>query len=89
MNTYLNRNFWAGTLERAIKTFAQATLALIGTSAVAINTIDWTMVLATAATAGLLSVLTSIATPETATRTVTPLSGTTVNTAGSTLEIGD
>ncbi|NMX02803.1 holin [Mobiluncus mulieris] len=89
MNTYLNRNFWAGTAERAIKTFAQAALALIGTSAVAINTIDWTMVLASAATAALLSVLTSIATPETATRTPTPPSDTTVNASDSTLGIGD
>lgn len=73
MSIYTTKRFWAGTVERAVKTFAQAMLALIGTSAVAINAIDWVMVLATASTAALLSVLTSIATPETAATTPKPI----------------
>lgn len=45
---------------RAIKTVAQTVLAMIPT-AVAINAIDWRAVLATAATAGVLSIATSLA----------------------------
>ncbi|NMW64443.1 hypothetical protein HHJ78_02590 [Mobiluncus mulieris] len=63
---YAGKLFWIGVGERAVKTFAQALVALIGTSAVAIHTLDWPVMLSTATTAALLSVLTSIATPETA-----------------------
>lgn len=52
---------WAlGTLERALKTMAQTLLALIGTESVGITTLDWPGLLSVAATATLLSVLTSI-----------------------------
>ncbi|NMW65974.1 hypothetical protein HHJ78_10810 [Mobiluncus mulieris] len=63
---YAGKLFWAGMCERAVKTFAQSLVALIGTSTVAIHTLDWGMMLSTAATAAVLSVLTSLATPETA-----------------------
>ncbi len=53
--------FWMASAERAIKTFAQALLALIGTDMVGITSLDWPQLLAAAATATLLSVLTSIA----------------------------
>lgn len=45
---------------RAIKTFAQTTLALIPT-AVMITEVNWIVVLGTSLTAGILSLLTSVA----------------------------
>lgn len=45
---------------RAVKTFAQTTVALIPT-AVMITEVDWLVVLGTSLTAGLLSLLTSVA----------------------------
>lgn len=47
-------------LVRAIKTVAQTTVAMIGTSVV-ISDVNWAMVLSASLLAGLLSVLTSIA----------------------------
>jgi hypothetical protein len=45
---------------RAVKTMAQAAIAMIGTSAV-IADIDWKLVLSASVVAGILSVLTSLA----------------------------
>lgn len=45
---------------RAVKTAAQTAVALIP-AAVSINAVDWTTVIGTAALAGVVSVLTSIA----------------------------
>lgn len=53
--------FWMATAERAVKTFAQALIALIGTDMVGITSLDWPQLLAASATATLLSVLTSVA----------------------------
>lgn len=47
-------------LVRAVKTVAQTAVATIGTSAM-ISSVDWVMVASTAALAGVLSILTSIA----------------------------
>ena len=52
--------FWAAAAERAIGTFAQALIAVIGTQLVAIHLIDWPTVLAISATAALLSLLKSV-----------------------------
>lgn len=45
---------------RAAKTMAQTAVATIGTTAV-MSSVDWKMVLSTAALAGVVSVLTSVA----------------------------
>lgn len=45
---------------RAVKTVAQTMLAMIPAAA-AINSIDWRTILATAATAGVISIITSLA----------------------------
>lgn len=52
--------FWKDALERAIRTFAQALLALIGTELVGIVELDWLQLLAVGATAAVVSLLTSI-----------------------------
>lgn len=46
---------------RAVKTFCQTAVALIGTELVAINTVDWANVIAVSLTALVLSYLTSVA----------------------------
>lgn len=46
--------------ERALKTFAQSLLALLTVSGVDVLHLQWTQTLATAATATLLSILTSV-----------------------------
>lgn len=54
--------FWKATCERAIKTVAQGVVALIGVDVVVpVGSIDWRYILGAAATMGVLSVLTSIA----------------------------
>lgn len=53
--------FWKDAAERAVKTFAQTLVALLGAGAVDIIHIDWGARLSVAAGAALVSVLTSIA----------------------------
>lgn len=58
----MNANFWKAALIRAAKTCAQTAVSLIGTNAVGVTSIDWLGVASGAALAGILSLLTSIAT---------------------------
>lgn len=53
--------FWKATAIRAIKTICQTAVAMIGT-ALYFYEIDWQMVLSASLLAGIVSVLTSIAT---------------------------
>ena len=53
--------FWKAAIIRAVRTIAQTAVATIGTAAV-LEAVDWRMVISASILAGLLSVLTSIAT---------------------------
>jgi hypothetical protein len=53
--------FWKAAGERAVKTLAQTLIALIGTGMVGVMELDWLQMLSIAATATILSLLTSIA----------------------------
>lgn len=57
----MTKEFFKAAGIRAIKTMAQTALAMIPV-ATTINQVDWLTVLGTCATAGVLSILTSIAT---------------------------
>ncbi|WP_115728238.1 holin [Actinomyces culturomici] len=63
MSAYTSKTFWLGLAERAIKTCAQALLAVLTTGTV-IWGLDWVQAVGIALTAMLVSVLTSIADPE-------------------------
>lgn len=57
----MTKEFFKAAIVRAVRTIAQTAIATIGTSAM-ISDVNWTMVLSASALAGILSVLTSIAT---------------------------
>lgn len=57
----MNKEFWIKALIRAIRTICQTAIATIGT-AVVISDVNWQMVISASILAGILSVLTSIAT---------------------------
>lgn len=57
----MSKEFWRATAIRAVRTICQTAVATIGTTAL-ITEVDWTVVVSASALAGLLSVLTSIAT---------------------------
>ncbi len=57
----MNKVFWKAALIRAIRTICQTAIATIGTTAL-IEEVNWLLVLSSAALAGLLSILNSIAT---------------------------
>jgi hypothetical protein len=54
--------FWKNLAERALKTFAQALLAALGTGALDVIHVNWIGALSVAVGATVLSVLTSVAT---------------------------
>lgn len=54
------RKWLKAAAVRAVKTMAQTAIATIGTAAV-ISSVDWRIVISSAALAGLLSVLSSVA----------------------------
>lgn len=53
--------FWKAALYRALRTFCQSALAVIGTAAV-LEHVNWWTVLSASVLAALLSLLTSVAT---------------------------
>lgn len=59
--TIWTNGFWKGAVERALATFAQTLVALIGVDTVApVWGLDWAHLLGASALAGLLSVLKSV-----------------------------
>ena len=58
----MNKQFWYSAGIRALRTICQTAISLIGTSAVIISEVDWVYVLSASLLAGILSILTSIAT---------------------------
>ena len=57
----MTKEFWIAAGIRAIRTVAQTAIAMIGTS-VLMSDVNWTAVASASVLAGLLSMLTSIAT---------------------------
>jgi hypothetical protein len=54
------KTFWKQALERALKTFAQAALALLTGDGLGVLDVDWTAVVSVGALAAVASILTSI-----------------------------
>lgn len=61
MSTLLTSRFWVAAVERAVKTWAQSMVALIGANAVAVTDLDWLQLFAVSGTAAIVSLLTSVA----------------------------
>lgn len=57
----MTKDFWKAAIIRAIRTVCQTAIATIGTTAL-IEDVNWLLVASSAALAGLLSILNSIAT---------------------------
>jgi Putative lactococcus lactis phage r1t holin len=56
----LSKNFWSKTGERAVKSFAQALVAILGANQVGLFEAHWLSALSAAGMATVLSVLTSV-----------------------------
>ncbi len=56
----MSKKWWKAAGVRAVKTFAQAAVAMIGTSVV-ISDVNWQVAIGAAALAAVLSLLTSLA----------------------------
>lgn len=61
MSILSSKDFWAGTLERAIKTFAQSAVALLTANYTSLIEVDFVSLAAVAGLAAVVSVLTRIA----------------------------
>jgi hypothetical protein len=57
----MNKEFWKAAAIRAIKTVAQTAVSTIGTTAL-LTEVNWSVVISASALAGVLSILTSVAT---------------------------
>lgn len=60
MSVLATASFWSATAERAIKTFCQTVLAVIGIAGVTPADVDWKQLLLAGAFGALASVLTSV-----------------------------
>ena len=57
----MNKSFWMAALNRAIRTVAQSALATIASTSI-LSEVNWLVVLSASILAGVVSILTSIAT---------------------------
>lgn len=57
----MSKAWWKAALIRMVRTIAQGAIAAIGTSAVVLSDVNWLVVASTAAMAGVLSLLMSLA----------------------------
>ena len=62
--TIFTAAFWKGAGERAIKTTAQSAIAVLTADVTGLLDVNWVVTASVAGLAGLVSVLTSIASPE-------------------------
>lgn len=58
----MNKNWLKCAGVRAVKTMCQTAISTIGTTAVVLSDVSWTVVVSASVLAGILSVLTSVAT---------------------------
>lgn len=58
---YADGKFWIDALDRAVSTFAQATVATLTAGVTGILDVDWLQVLSVGGLAALVSVLTTVA----------------------------
>lgn len=77
MQYLTSKDFWGAVAFRAIRTIAQTAVTLIGTGAVGFTDLDWIHILSVSGVAGVMSVLTCIATglPEADTTETTTAKG--------------
>ncbi|MCZ7414324.1 holin [Streptomyces sp. WMMC897] len=54
--------FWIATAERAVRTFAQALLAIVGADGLGVADVDWGTALSVSGLAALAAILTAVAT---------------------------
>ncbi|MCP9209274.1 holin [Streptomyces sp. NEAU-Y11] len=57
----LTRGFWKATVERVVRTFAQAELALLSGDGLGILDVDWGQALSVGGLAAVLALLTAVA----------------------------
>lgn len=60
MSVLTTKAFWGAAIERAVKTFAQSVLAVVGIAGVTPADIDWKQALAVGGLGALASLLTSV-----------------------------
>ena len=61
MSFLTSKTFWADTVERSIKTFAQACVAVLTSNVVGLLNVDYLTLFSVAGLAAVVSVLTSLA----------------------------
>jgi hypothetical protein len=61
MNRWATGAFWSDTIERAVRTAAQAALGVVGAGQIGVLDVDWGVTLSVSGLAAVVSLLTSFA----------------------------